>query len=467
VEIVCEDTKVGVPLARIYLWIAAPVLLVLCFLTQPLHSLDEPAHFLRVVQLTQGHVLPVLGPDQRSTGSVVGTGSRDFAQFYGIGYGNYMKPGRKTSLGELRSLASIKAGVRSVYVAHSNTTIYFPLAYFAPVVAVSAVRLITDRPLIWLYAGRLANAVLGGLLTYFVLRHAIRARRLLFVVALLPITLFQTAALSADSLLIPSAMALAVLIDRAIAGKEFSSRKVIVASLAGGLVGLGKIAYMPATAILPITTFLVRRRLDKTVIGLLSGFLAISIIWLIWTLMVHDLVFTASQNKWAAEIDVQGQLALILSHWTVFPRALISTMTPLNVARYAASFSGGVIGWLDTKLPFPFMFLNFGIIAAALIIDDERRYTPALVRRLVYLISVVCLVAIFLLLYLQWNPVGHNSITGVQGRYFLPLLPMVAMVAPTLPLRNGRMVIFSKLIVAWGSMSAGLTVIFVWQRYWG
>ena len=37
---------------------------------------------------------------------------------------------------------------------------------------------------------------------------------------------------------------------------------------------------------------------------------------------------------------------------------------------------------------------------------------------------------IFLSLYVTWTPVGMDRIDGVQGRYFIPLLPMLLFVLP-------------------------------------
>ena len=37
---------------------------------------------------------------------------------------------------------------------------------------------------------------------------------------------------------------------------------------------------------------------------------------------------------------------------------------------------------------------------------------------------------IFVALYLTWTPVGMDRIDGIQGRYFIPLLPILLFVLP-------------------------------------
>ena len=454
-------------MARMYLFIAAPVLLVLCFLTQPLHSLDEPAHFLRVVQLSTGSVLPVLGPDHKSSGSYEASGTREFARFYGLAYENYGRTDNKVTPSQLSALYAIRANQpRTEFVQHSNTTIYFPLAYAAPAATVYVARLVTDRPLIWFYVGRLTNALLGAALTYLVLRRATRGRFLFFAMALLPITLFQTAALSADSLLIPAVMALALIFSRVIEGESLSTTDFAVAAIAGAFVGLGKIAYLPIVAILPAVAVLVRRRIDRTVVGLTVVTLVIVVAWAAWSLEVHDMVFTARQDDIGRRTDVNAQLALVFKQPLVFVKALIATLSVHDLARYLISLSGGVIGWVDTWLPTPITGLNFAALASGLLLDRKVIKTPMLVRLGIYLVCVAIVIAVCFLLYLQWNAVGASTIEGVQGRYFLPLLPFLCVATPAIVLARDRMRLAAFGFVAWGCFSAAVTIIYVARRYW-
>lgn len=453
-------------LAAVYLLVALPVCIALCFLTQPLHSLDEPAHFLRVVQLAQGDAMPVLGPDHHSTGSMQGTGVRRFALFYGVKFDNYMHPERKTSLQEIASLRSLHDGSDTGFIEHSNTTIYFPLAYTAPVLAVAIGSRLSDRPLYWFYEGRIASALVGVLLTWGVLSVAGRGRLLFFVLSLLPICLFQMSALSADSILIPAALGLAVGLGRILDGTELPVGGLVLTLLAAALVGLGKIAYMPLAVALPVVAVAVQRRIDRTTVLLALGSIVILIAWASWTLLVHDLVFTMRQSNAGGEIDVHKQLALVVHRPLVFVKAFIHSLSPVNLSRYAASFSGGVVGWKDTKLPLPIIFANFAALVAATFFTRTIRKAPFSGVMLVYVAAAVSALAIFLLLYLQWNAVGGPIIDGVQGRYFLPIVPILAVCLPTRALKGDRQGILELALICWGVCSAIITALLVWHRYW-
>ncbi|RMH93342.1 DUF2142 domain-containing protein [Lysobacter pythonis] len=89
----------------------------------------------------------------------------------------------------------------------------------------------------------------------------------------------------------------------------------------------------------------------------------------------------------------------------------------------------GILGWLDTPLPKGAYILAGGLLFISLISDmmgPARIDSSAkLVLGLVFLSYVV---GVMLMLWVAWTPVGSKVIEGVQGRYFLPLLPVMGVV---------------------------------------
>jgi uncharacterized membrane protein len=223
---------------------------------------------------------------------------------------------------------------------------------------------------------------------------------------------------------------------------------------------------MPLAIVAPVVALAVRWRIDRTTILLGAGSIMIFAAWASWTLLVHNLVFTISvwQSSMGGKIDVQQQLALVTHHPLVFAKALTNAL--LHAGRYLTSFSGSVIGWMDTKLPEPIVLGNLGALATATFFGQKRHRISRLGVAVVYVAASVSALAIFFLLYLQWNPVGSLSIEGVQGRYFLPILPILAVCLPAYQLRGDRQALLELALTLWGVCSAIITVFSVWQRYW-
>lgn len=48
-------------------------------------------------------------------------------------------------------------------------------------------------------------------------------------------------------------------------------------------------------------------------------------------------------------------------------------------------------------------------------------------KTIIWLIILAISGLIFTSLYIQWSPINYPYITGVQGRYFLPILPLIAL----------------------------------------
>jgi hypothetical protein len=94
----------------------------------------------------------------------------------------------------------------------------------------------------------------------------------------------------------------------------------------------------------------------------------------------------------------------------------------------------GVLGRLDLPLPGWLYGLWAAALAGAVLGDmlaEERREGPRVQETLLILaIGVACLFATYLALYLTWTPVGAKRIEGVQGRYLLPLLPLLGLALP-------------------------------------
>ena len=124
----------------------------------------------------------------------------------------------------------------------------------------------------------------------------------------------------------------------------------------------------------------------------------------------------------------------------------------------------GVLGWLDAYLPrFTYALLGLGLLATLAM--DGVSVRP-LLRWIVGAAIAASFGLIFASLYLTWNPLRSlEPIRGIQGRYFLPLLPFVAFLIPKLKrfeLDHLKLWIFT----SGGLISGGATVAAILRRYY-
>ena len=89
----------------------------------------------------------------------------------------------------------------------------------------------------------------------------------------------------------------------------------------------------------------------------------------------------------------------------------------------------GIFGLIDTYCPMPIIFIAYiNIIFIALAEGTTEKIKVSKTMKIISIIYVILGIAgVFSALYITWTPlivgkVGTDEITGVQGRYFLPLI---------------------------------------------
>lgn len=120
------------------------------------------------------------------------------------------------------------------------------------------------------------------------------------------------------------------------------------------------------------------------------------------------------------------QLDFIIQHPLKAILILYNTLGISGEAYYKGLI--GIFGWLDYSVNF-FVYiiysLTFGLIVQNVI--NQTHKTTLNTKKLFLLFLVICatFISIFLLMYLNHTPVASSPILGVQGRYFLVLIPFI------------------------------------------
>ena len=163
-------------------------------------------------------------------------------------------------------------------------------------------------------------------------------------------------------------------------------------------------------------------------------------------------------------VQPQAQLRGVLAAPLRF-LSLAATDYVLHAPRYAAQFVGN-FGWLDTPLPRAATVLwALLLLAAACTGGNPALALAAWQRWLAAAVTGGVLLFISLSQYVTWTPLGANFVDGLQGRYFLPLAPVAAIL-----FYNRRLA--GRHTAGW--LFGGLSVVFtvltllrIWFRYHG
>ena len=60
--------------------------------------------------------------------------------------------------------------------------------------------------------------------------------------------------------------------------------------------------------------------------------------------------------------------------------------------------------------------------------QNQKDHIPIKIKTLLFFIAIAIIYSIWLILYLEFSPIGSTTINGVQSRYFLPVLPLLLLI---------------------------------------
>jgi uncharacterized membrane protein len=300
-----------------------------------------------------------------------------------------------------------------VFIDYWQTAGYSPVPYLPQAAGIILARLAGAGPLTMLYAARIANWIVWTALITLAIACARRYGWLLFQFALLPMTLSLGTAVSADALMLALAALYTGLVLGARQTPVEAEPRWRTATLAVVFImfALCK-AYMPLWGLVLIAPAYRRGRR----LALLLGALAVgSALALAWAVSARALATTHA-------VDAAKQLAIVRTLPVQTMRTLASSV--IHSALELRQMIGS-LAWLNLSLPQACYPLYALLLIGTGLFSVGRMRLSWRARAGLLAIAAILHVAVYLQMYLVATPAGHTAVWGLQGRYFLPYLPVV------------------------------------------
>ncbi|MCQ9154783.1 DUF2142 domain-containing protein [Acidomonas methanolica] len=414
------------PLARLFLCFSVVFGASLLFTLPPMQMPDEMTHFFKADAIAEGSLV-ARRFDAENAGSDLPEPVSNFGWHYDFWDSS---PPRPYGFHALTDGVTFPLTGKMVPTGYPNTAIYPPFFYLPEAACLVLARWSGLDALTGYYLARLANLLTASVLAALAIALMPRGRLFMAMLLGLPMALALSVSCSQDAIQTACAALAAAALARAEASND--RRAMVASGLLLGVVVAAKPAYVPL-AFLPL--FLrggLSARLSAT--GLALAIVAIC-----------GLIFSRPAKVGfliSHHVDAHAQAMLVLHHPLRFAHALLLTLRVAG-GLYARQFLG-VLGRLNIGLP-PGSYRVLALflcLGAALSLRPGRRVRN---WRSVCLREgglLACLVAtgvlVFVALYLIWTPVGAPGIDGIQGRYFLPVAIMGALLLPHAPREDGR-----------------------------
>jgi uncharacterized membrane protein len=443
---------------RFFVFHAAIFGILAIILVPPFSNADEPVQFEHAYAISKGQLI---------------------AHRQGTAYGSYLplsivpalnKPSylignseQKYSFSITKSLLGdrLKPGVQTFYD-YRYSAPYSPLAYIPQSVAILLGRLFQFSPVMLMYLARLAGLVVFIAAGAYALSIMPIRKWLSSLLLSLPMVLYIASTVSADTM---TMSALVVVVGLVFAAKQkptFLRRKgpLVLLIVAALTLATSKQAYLPL-ALLPGLLLFDKRFWQ-------SRWQRLSLVVIVAsTIMVWFGWFVITQNL---NLPPPGRVGAVTSHQALhnikhnpsqYSAILANTVTS-NRGDYLVTSLVGNFGWEDTPLP-TWMIVIIYAILMMYILKDEK--VPKLFDRreriLVILLALATTLLVMTAVYLYWTLPSEVYIDGLQGKYFWPIIFVLAQVVAT-----GLVAFKTRAFVIVYSVMIGISLVIVAYRYY-
>jgi uncharacterized membrane protein len=312
-------------------------------------------------------------------------------------------------------------------LAPEETYPYFPLGYLPGALGITIGRLLGMSAAVTFSLGRwLGFAVKLGLILFAVRRSKV-FRLPMMVIALLPMTLELVSSYSLDGMLVALAFLIFSEVDRLMAGKKtLTWKSVLPLALICMLFTPVKIVYLPIAFcgfLIPSARFASKKQFWAAGLLVLLAGAGAALAW-----NAGSLSQTASGAVLSGQIGSEGYtVSYILSHPFEALSLVFGTLSH-NISDYWTMMIGGKLGWLNITINSLLVYAFSLLLILSMFPSRERSFTiPRQTKAVSGGILLATVGLIFLSMMLWWTSFGSAMIDGIQGRYFLVLLPLVAL----------------------------------------
>lgn len=285
------------------------------------------------------------------------------------------------------------------------------------------------------YLGRLFNFAYFVALVIAAIRITPVGKNIMKMVALLPMTLHVAASYSYDAGTIGFVFLFIALWLRAIYKSGVMSRRELVAlGVVALLMAPCKYVYallIPLIFCIPKERFPSKRQALLFLIGvLLLSFMAILLLR-VETLMIWSGATAPSDGLSYRGVEagrfytLGGLLSRPLASFLLLVRTLIAMSSS-----YLSMTLGTNLGWFQGNIGAPFIYSCAWLVlllASFIPSPDDRVVLSVKLRAVLILVCILLLGALLVMFAVSWTFDTENVIQGVQGRYFLPFLPLLGL----------------------------------------
>ncbi len=421
------------------------------FFLPPFRGLDEASHIYRITQLSE--------PDIFIEKSPIGYSHSIPDDIHELNINEFTQKTRSTFFDsiERRIESGTRESASSTHQLFEGSGTYSPFIYthLLPVGLIAKLTNMNAYPYVLLL--RLVNLALFLAVVYVCLKIIPTGKWLIVTISLLPMSIHQAATVSADVILYGSILIVISLVVKFLysykKNSKFKPKRALLVCLFLASIALciGKPGYFILLAplfILPFSLFGTRSNKYIFIISLFT----ISFAFIAgWNLALSNAGLSGAVESFRLRVDggelygLQKVLNMtLLQPWqglqffgNSFIRSIDITLPSIlggnynNSSNFIISNFTGQFASLGIHLP---VWTSFTVLLALIFSFcgfSTKRHLVNFQAKIIILLAIVAqFLLIYFLFWVTWTPTYYNFIQGLQGRYFIPLLPLLIFLLP-------------------------------------
>lgn len=296
---------------------------------------------------------------------------------------------------------------------------YSPLTYMPQIIGIIIGRAFTTNSMVHFYIARIANIITCVAMLYYAIKIIPYGKNMLFLLCVAPIVIEGFSTLSADGMLVATSFLFIayILKLREEKNKKITKKDIAILTILSIIIGLTKTIYiilLPLLFLLPKEKFKTRKTkiIFITTICMISAILDIG--WYIIGIQKDTFLVEAGNDP----------IGYIISNPIRYFQKLIYTIIT-NGVQYIQEMFGLKLEWNEavTIKIFPIILLVLSILISTL--GKLKTNLKKIEKILIIGIIISCILLVFTSMFISWSKTETLEIMGIQGRYLIPILPLV------------------------------------------
>lgn len=310
-----------------------------------------------------------------------------------------------------------------------NEFVYLPFAF-----GLKIGRLFSTNFTTMIYLAKILNLLLYISIFYFAIKIAPYGKRILFIISLFPINIYLASQFSYDSTITAGLMLGIASFLKLMTLDKVDNKYLLIFIFSTLWASFPKAVYSPLLLLLlliPKDKFKNKKNSTMIKTGVIILFLVMMSSFVLPVLLGQA---TAGDARIEGS-SVSGQFKYILSNPFNYAKILLMATLKYSRSMFFGYDAMSRMGYLTSDSMWWFDLSNFVTLFLLLYTTFTSKIDKKVMNNILKISFITLLIIIWCLvwtsLYLSWNPVGSSAITGVQSRYFIPVLfPLLLIFVP-------------------------------------